>query len=149
MHRAIIVALGVALSFAACSKKDAAPADKAGAAADKGGATADKGGAAAVAHEAARAVGTDGIARVPVEANNDGYTPARIAGKPGEKLVLVFTRTANSDCISQLKAPDGKLVDLPLGTPVEVAVTVPQTGEVGFACGMDMFHGVVVATPSS
>jgi plastocyanin domain-containing protein len=30
-----------------------------------------------------------------------------------------------------------------------VAVTVPQTGEVGFACGMDMFHGVVVAQPGA
>ena len=37
------------------------------------------------------------------------------------------------------------MVDLPMNTPVEVPVTVPQTGEVGFACGMDMFHGVVVA----
>ena len=33
--------------------------------------------------------------------------------------------------------------------PVDVAVTVPKTGEVGFACGMDMFHGVVVAQPST
>jgi len=39
-------------------------------------------------------------------------------------------------------------VDLPKGTPVEVAVTVPATGEVGFACGMDMFHGAVVAEKS-
>ena len=41
--------------------------------------------------------------------------------------------------------PDSKTVDLPLNKPVEVAVTVPATGEVGFACGMDMFHGTVVA----
>jgi plastocyanin domain-containing protein len=91
----------------------------------------------------------DGIRHVAIEANKDGYTPAKIDGKPGEKLVLVFTRTADSSCISQLKAPDGNMVDLPMNKPVEVAVTVPQTGEVGFACGMDMFHGVVVAQPSS
>jgi plastocyanin domain-containing protein len=89
------------------------------------------------------------VRRVPIEANKEGYTPAKIPGKPGEKLVLVFTRTFDADCISQVKMPDGKLVDLPLNKPVDIAVTVPQTGEVGFACGMDMFHGVVVAQPGA
>lgn len=91
-------------------------------------------------------VGTDGVRRVSVEANNSGYQPERIGGKPGEKLVLVFTRTVDSSCIAQLKTPDGKLVDLPKGTPVEVPVTVPASGELGFACGMDMFHGKIVAS---
>lgn len=93
-------------------------------------------------------VGADGIRHVPVEANKSGYTPDKIGGKPGEKLVLVFTRTADSSCIAQLKTPDGKLVDLPMNQPVDVAVTVPASGEVAFACGMDMFHGAVVADKS-
>jgi plastocyanin domain-containing protein len=91
--------------------------------------------------------GSDGLRHVAVEAGKDGYVPDKIAGKPGEKLVLTFTRTMDASCISQLKAPDGTMVDLPLNKPVDVAVTVPQTGEVGFACGMDMFHGTVVAQP--
>jgi plastocyanin domain-containing protein len=94
-------------------------------------------------------VGADGVRRISIEANKEGYQPDRIGGKPGEKLVLVFTRTADSSCIAQLKTPDGKLVDLPMNKPVEVAITVPATGEVGFACGMDMFHGAVVAEKSS
>ena len=89
----------------------------------------------------------DGVRRIDVEAGQDGYVPARIPGKPGEKLMLVFTRTIDADCLAQLKTPDGKLVDLPKGKPVEVAVTVPQSGELAFACGMDMFHGVIVAQP--
>lgn len=89
--------------------------------------------------------GPDGVRRVAVDAGKDGYQPERISGKPGEKLVLVFTRTYDAACIAQLKTPDGKLVDLPKGTPVDVPVTVPAAGEVGFACGMDMFHGAVVA----
>jgi plastocyanin domain-containing protein len=96
----------------------------------------------------AGAVGTDGVRRVAVEASVEGYRPERISGKPGEKLLLVFTRTVDAACVAQLKTPDGKLIDLPKGTPVEVAVTVPQTGEVGFACGMDMVHGAVVADKS-
>jgi plastocyanin domain-containing protein len=104
----------------------------------------------AAAPPAAKApVTADSVRRVSVEAGKEGYVPDRIPGKPGEKLTLVFTRTVEADCISQLKTPDGKLVDLPMGKPVEIAVTVPQTGELGFACGMDMFHGVIVADPKS
>ena len=94
-------------------------------------------------------VGTDGVRRISIEANKAGYAPDRIGGKPGEKLTLVFTRTADSSCIAQLKTPEGKLVDLPMNQPVEVSVTVPTTGEVTFACGMDMFHGAVVVTDKS
>src|SRR3954471_18897406 len=123
----------ICLALTACSKK----AD------DK------KAAAPAAAPVTAGQVAADGIRHIPITANNEGYTPAKIAGKPGEKLVLVFTRTTDAECISQLKAPDGKMVDLPMNKPTEVAVTVPQTGEVGFACGMDMFHGVVVAQPGA
>ncbi len=91
---------------------------------------------------------TDGVRRIDVVANDKGYNPERIAGKPGEKLVLVFKRTIDAECLSQLKTPDGKVVDLPMNQPVEVAVTVPQTGELTFACGMDMFHGTIVAQPA-
>jgi plastocyanin domain-containing protein len=104
--------------------------------------------AAAPTPVTAGTVSADGVRRVAVEAGAEGYKPERIGGKPGEKLMLVFTRTVDSTCVEQLKTPDGKLVDLPKGKPVEVAVTVPQTGEVGFACGMDMLHGTVVAEES-
>jgi plastocyanin domain-containing protein len=86
---------------------------------------------------------------MPVDVNAGGYSPSKITGSPGEKLVLVFTRTSQDGCVAQLKTPDGKLVDLPMNTPVEVAVIVPQAGEVGFACGMDMMHGTVVAKPET
>ena len=128
MTRAVLVAF---VLISACKKADEAkPAPP-----------------SAPAPAVAATTGSDGARHIAIEANKDGYTPDKIAGKPGEKLVLTFTRTADSSCIAQLKAPDGAMVDLPLGKPVDVAVTVPQTGEVGFACGMDMFHGVVVAQP--
>ncbi len=93
-------------------------------------------------------VGGDGVRTVAIEAGSDGYVPDRIPGKPGEKLNLKFTRTVEGECLSELKMPDGKLVALPIGKPIEVAVTVPAEGEVKFACGMDMFAGVVVAEKS-
>ncbi len=125
--RSLVLALCV-VSFVAC-KKDKDEAKPAAAPAQTAPATAA------------------GPRKVAIEVNKDGYTPDKIPGKPGEKLDLVFTRTFEAECISQVKTPDGKLVDLPMNKPVEVAVTVPQTGELDFACGMDMFHGVVVAQP--
>ena len=93
-------------------------------------------------------VAADGVRRIDVMASMNGYNPERIAGKPGEKLTLVFTRTVEGECLSQLKTPEGKLVDLPMNKPVEVAVTVPDKGELTFACGMDMFKGTIVAQPN-
>jgi len=100
---------------------------------------------AATADVTAGTVGADGVRRIPIEAGKNGYLPARIEGKPDEKLVLVFTRTADGECMAQVKVAGGAPVDLPKGTPVEVAVTVPASGEVKFACGMDMVTGVIVA----
>lgn len=128
MRAALLLAIG--LSLFACKKESPTPAPKPAPA------------------PAVATVGADGVRKISVEANKDGYTPDRIPGKPGEKLTLVFTRTFDAECIAQLKTPDGKLVALPMNKPVEVAVTVPADGEVGFACGMDMFHGTIVAEKS-
>jgi plastocyanin domain-containing protein len=90
-------------------------------------------------------VGSDGVRTIAIEAGPDGYVPDRIPGKPGEKLKLKFTRTVEGECLSELKTPDGKIHKLEMKTPYEVDVTVPESGEVKFACGMDMFFAVVVA----
>ena len=90
-------------------------------------------------------VAPDGVRSVKIEAGKDGYSPDRIPGKPGEKLNLVFTRTIEGECMREVKTPDGKLVELPMNKPTEIAVTVPQSGELKFACGMDMVFGVIVA----
>ncbi len=127
MSRAALVVLVLGLA-GACKKEEAKQAPTAKPAATVTTGTVD-----------------NGVRKIAIEANKDGYTPDRIPGKPGEKLTLVFTRTFDSECIGELKTPDGKLVALPMNKPVEVAVTVPADGEVTFACGMDMFHGVVVA----
>jgi plastocyanin domain-containing protein len=136
MVRATLLSLSLILSVAGCKKDGDTNANakpKVATAAPATAGTTDK----------------DGVRRIEITANTEGYKPDKIMGKPGEKLMLVFTRTADSSCIAQLVTPDKQTVDLPLNKPVEVAVTVPATGQVGFACGMDMFHGTVVAEPKS
>ena len=123
MVRALLMSFAVLV--AGCSKKSEAPKPK----------------------EAPVTAGTvtDGVRKIEIEASKDGYSPERIVGKPGEKLVLVFKRTIEADCLAQVKVADGAPVDLPMNKPVEVPVTVPQSGELAFACGMGMFKGTVVA----
>ena len=119
-----LIGLGLALGLAGCGKDRAVTAPVTAGTVDK-----------------------DGVRHVAITADQQGYTPSRILGKPGEKLDLVFTRRVAADCLSKIKTPDGKLVELPLDTPVDVAVTVPPSGELAFACGMDMYRGAVVAQP--
>jgi len=107
------------------------------------------GGGEAKPAPSAPAVAADGTRVVPIEAGKDGYQPDKIPGKPGEKLKLVFTRTVESECLAQVKVAGGAPTDLPMGKPVEIAVTVPASGQLTFACGMDMFTGVIVADGKS
>ena len=135
MTRVLHVFLGLALvSAIGCKKEQAAET------AEK-----DKAAEPAKAAPAATPATADGVRTVPIAANENGYVPDKISGKPGEKLKLRFTRTVEGECLEKLKTPDGKVVDLPMNTPVDIEVTVPETGEVKFACGMEMFTGVVVA----
>jgi len=126
--RALLLAT-VVVALAACSKKQEAPPP-----AKTPPATLTTG-----------TVAADGVRTIPIEAGMEGYKPDTIPGKPGEKLKLVFTRTVEGECLSELKTPDDKLVQLPMNKPVEVAVTVPDTGSLTFTCGMKMFEGKIVA----
>jgi plastocyanin domain-containing protein len=133
--RAMLVAFAV-LGLAGCSKKSSSEKEHPHATEQKPGQTA----------EAAKGtVGADGVRTVPITAGMEGYVPDTIPGKPGEKLKLVFTRTVEGECLSNVKTPDGTLVPLPMNQPVEVAITVPETGSLTFACGMGMFEGKIVA----
>jgi hypothetical protein len=87
--------------------------------------------------------------RVDVTAGMDGYVPSTIEAKAGESLVLRFTRTAKSECLAQVVFPELKITkDLPLNTPVEIAVKADKPGSIPFQCGMAMVHGSVHVTGS-
>jgi plastocyanin len=140
---ALVLALGVAGS-GGCKKEEKAAEKQATAPAPSATAptpTPAQGGAAT-------APAATGARKVAIEVVEKGYSPDRIPGKPGEKLMLVFTRKVDGHCYEELKTPDGKKIALPKNEPVEVPVTVPQEGSVRFACGMDMLEGVVVADKS-
>ncbi len=87
---------------------------------------------------------------IPIEVKNDGYVPSEVSAAPGERVTLVFTRTGSSKCGEKVVFPDLSIErTLPLDEAVPVEVTVPDSGRLGFACGMKMLEGAVVVRPTT
>lgn len=92
----------------------------------------------------AEAALSDGVqeARVTVRG---GYSPNRIRAKAGVPLRIVFDRQETGDCTSKVVFPDfGATADLPAFGQATLELTPTAAGEYGFACGMNMIHGVLV-----
>lgn len=84
---------------------------------------------------------------VDVKVSNQGFTPARIKGQPGETLRLLFRYDPSAgECGREVVLPSQNVrVTLTEQQPVEVALSLPsQKGEVGFTCGMNMLRGAIV-----
>jgi hypothetical protein len=85
--------------------------------------------------------------RVEVTVSNQGFTPARVAGKPSESLTLVFRyQKSAGECGREVVLPAQNVrVTLSEDKPTEVALNLPAAkGEVGFTCGMNMLRGAIV-----
>lgn len=84
---------------------------------------------------------------VKIEVSANGYTPKSIAVKKGATVRLAFLRKDADNCGDELVFPALNIKkSLPVGETVEVEVTPEQTGEIKFACGMDMLRGKLIVT---
>ena len=95
---------------------------------------------------AAAAVTVPADGRVEIRVDDQGYHPSTIRAAAGRALTLVFRRTDALNCGEKVRFPSLNNLerDLPVGQAVEVAVTVPASGELAFTCGMNMYRGSVV-----
>ena len=86
-----------------------------------------------------------GVQVVEIEAGRMGYAPKQIALEAGVPARLVFTRTVEDECSSQITLPAYGVTttDLPLNEPVAIEFTPTEAGEVQFVCGMDMQRGTI------
>jgi thiol-disulfide isomerase/thioredoxin len=86
--------------------------------------------------------------RVAIEVTGAGCVADRLEIPRGQPVTLVFTRTSDKTCAVDVHftLPDGTTISeqLPLGTPVEIAVPAQQAGEIHYSCGMAMNHGTIV-----
>ncbi len=77
--------------------------------------------------------------RIEIAVTDDGFSPADIGVKKGETVVLRFNRTTKSGCLKAIEIPDlGIKKDLPMNTPVEVAITPQREGKMVLQCWMAM-----------
>jgi plastocyanin domain-containing protein len=82
---------------------------------------------------------------IAITADDKGFTPSSVSLKKGAPAQLVFTRTSDATCATEVVFPDLKITKkLPLNTPVSVDVPTDAPRSLSFACGMGMFKGAVV-----
>lgn len=73
-----------------------------------------------------------------------GYDPNRIVVEVGQLVRLNFLRKDPSSCLEEVRIPDFHIAQILLLNQVTtVEFTPTQPGKYEFACGMNMFRGVV------
>lgn len=85
--------------------------------------------------------------RIEIAVTKRGFEPDEITVPANKPVTLVFTRKTDQTCTkSVVLTVDGKKIErsLPLDKPVEVAVTFPKAGKLGYSCSMDMAKGIIV-----
>ena len=81
---------------------------------------------------------------VEIAVTTKGFEPAHVKVTKGEPLKLVVTRKTEETCAKEIVIPDANLkADLPLNKPVTLSFTPKRSGEIKYACGMNMITGVL------
>ncbi len=81
---------------------------------------------------------------IAVSVDAKGFTPSTISATKGETLKLIITRKVENTCVKKIVIPEfGINQDLPLNKPVTVSITTVKSGDVGFACPLDMVKGKI------
>ncbi len=84
----------------------------------------------------ASAVADPKPARIDIHVTEKGFEPASITVPAKAPVVLVFQRDTDATCTKSvvIKLDESKRIEraLPLKTPVEIAVTFPKAGKLGY-----------------
>ena len=87
----------------------------------------------------------DGVRTVEMKVTEDGFVPSKVKVQKGEKVRLVVTRKTDRTCAKEIVIKAyGINQPLPLDKPVTVELTPKASGEIKYACGMDMISGVLL-----
>ena len=74
-----------------------------------------------------------------------GYSPEVISIPKGKTTKINFIRKDPSSCLEEVVLGDFKIRKrLPLNQKVTVELTPQKSGEFGYACGMNMYHGKII-----
>ncbi len=96
---------------------------------------------AATSREGAEAA----VQNVKIIVNEQGYEPGKITLRAGVPARLTFVRTTDKTCGTEVVFPSLNIKRaLPLNEPVVIEVPPVKSGDIAFACGMNMLHGTIV-----
>ena len=82
---------------------------------------------------------------IVVRVSKTGYEPSEIKLEKGKPVKLAFQRIDAENCGSKVVFKSLNITkDLPVGKTVIVEFTPTESGEIGFACEMGMYKGILV-----
>ncbi len=80
-----------------------------------------------------------------VVVNEQGFEPAKVTFRAGAPARITFVRTTDKTCGTEVVFPSLNIKRaLPLNEPVVIEFTPAKSGDIAFACGMNMLQGTVV-----
>ena len=89
--------------------------------------------------------GSASIQAAKILVTEKGFQPDRVRLRADSPAVLTFVRTTDKTCGTEVVFPSLNITRaLPLNEPVAIELTPSKTGDIAFACGMNMLKGVVV-----
>jgi len=81
---------------------------------------------------------------IEMTVTSEGYVPDKIHVAKGEKVRLQITRKTDKTCATEIVIKDlGINQPLPLNKLVTVEFTPKKSGQLKYACGMDMISGIL------
>jgi plastocyanin domain-containing protein len=87
---------------------------------------------------------------VAITVDGDGFKPSSVTFKKGAPGTLIFTRTVDDTCATEVVFPQLDIKkDLPKNTPVTITVPTDKEQKLTFQCGMGMYKSSVVVSPGS
>jgi plastocyanin domain-containing protein len=82
---------------------------------------------------------------VAISVTEEGFVPKEIHVKAGQPVTLAVTRKTERTCATELVLKEYTINQkLPLNETVEIKFTPKETGQLTYACGMDMIKGHIV-----
>jgi plastocyanin domain-containing protein len=86
-----------------------------------------------------------GVQQTKVTVDSKGFTPSQVKVEKGKPASLVFVRTTDQTCATDVVFPEINLKKpLPLNTPVSVEIPTNEARTLTFQCGMAMYKSAVL-----
>ena len=88
---------------------------------------------------------TEAVQTAKVVVSEQGYEPAKVMLRAGTPARVTFVRTTDKTCATEVVFPSLNIKRaLPLNETVVIEFTPARSGDVAFACGMNMLHGALI-----